>query len=45
MLIALRQWDELALHTRGAIINGMTETQIREVVSTVKNLLWSAGRA
>ncbi|KAI3076409.1 hypothetical protein CBS147353_4735 [Aspergillus niger] len=32
MLIALKAWPELALHTRGAIINGLTEKEISEAV-------------
>lgn len=30
MLIGLRSWPELAIHTRGAINNGLTEMEIRE---------------
>lgn len=32
MLIALKSWPELAIHTRGAINNGLTEIEIREAV-------------
>ncbi|PYH30146.1 uncharacterized protein BO87DRAFT_462428 [Aspergillus neoniger CBS 115656] len=32
MLIALKTWPELAFHTRGAIINGLTEKEISEAV-------------
>jgi len=32
MLIALKSWPELAIHTRGAINNGLTEVEIREAV-------------
>ncbi|CRL29313.1 Carboxymuconolactone decarboxylase [Penicillium camemberti] len=32
MLIALKAWPELAVHTRGAINNGLTEIEIREAV-------------
>ncbi|KAJ5874244.1 uncharacterized protein N7529_002674 [Penicillium soppii] len=32
MLIALKAWPELAVHTRGAINNGLTELEIREAV-------------
>ena len=32
MLIALKSWPELAVHTRGAINNGLTEIEIREAV-------------
>ncbi|KAK9424364.1 putative 4-carboxymuconolactone decarboxylase [Seiridium unicorne] len=32
MLIALKSWPELAVHTRGAINNGLTELEIREAV-------------
>ena len=35
-LIALKSWPELALHTRGALRNGLTETEIREVVLQAK---------
>jgi len=31
-LTALHSWTELAVHTKGAIRNGLTETEIREVV-------------
>ncbi|KAJ5083848.1 hypothetical protein NUU61_008427 [Penicillium alfredii] len=32
MLIALKAWPELAIHTRGAINNGLTEKEISEAV-------------
>jgi len=32
MLIALKSWPELGVHTRGAINNGMTEIEIREAI-------------
>ncbi|KAA8641930.1 hypothetical protein EYZ11_002548 [Aspergillus tanneri] len=32
MLIALKAWPELAVHTRGAINNGLTPVEIREAV-------------
>ncbi|KAJ4397820.1 hypothetical protein N0V93_002057 [Gnomoniopsis smithogilvyi] len=32
IIIAQKAWLELALHTRGAINNGVTEIEIREVV-------------
>lgn len=32
MLIALKSWPELAVHTRGAINNGLTEKEISEAV-------------
>ncbi|VUC37296.1 unnamed protein product [Clonostachys rosea] len=32
MLIALRDWSELGVHTRGAINNGVSEEQIREAI-------------
>ena len=32
MLIALKSWPELAVHTRGAINNGLTEVEIREAI-------------
>lgn len=32
IIIAQKAWLELALHTRGAINNGVTEVEIREVV-------------
>jgi 4-carboxymuconolactone decarboxylase len=32
MLIALKSWPELAIHTRGAINNGLSEVEIREAV-------------
>lgn len=32
MLIALKAWPELAVHTRGAINNGLSEKEISEVV-------------
>ncbi|KAL4940197.1 hypothetical protein BDV06DRAFT_230495 [Aspergillus oleicola] len=32
MLIALKSWPELAIHTRGAINNGLTEKEISEAV-------------
>jgi len=35
-LIAMKAWTELALHTKGAIRNGLTETEIREVVLQAK---------
>ncbi|KAI0148620.1 AhpD-like protein [Xylariaceae sp. FL1272] len=31
-LIAMKSWPELALHTRGALRNGVTEIEIREAV-------------
>lgn len=31
-LTALHSWGELGLHTKGAIRNGLTEVEIREVV-------------
>ena len=30
--IALRHWDEFALHVRGAVNNGLTEAEIGEVI-------------
>ena len=32
MLSALKAWPELALHTRGAINNGLSENEIKEAV-------------
>lgn len=32
MLIALKSWPELGVHTRGAIRNGVTELEIREAI-------------
>ncbi|TPX12339.1 uncharacterized protein E0L32_006986 [Thyridium curvatum] len=32
MLIALKSWPELGVHTRGAIRNGVTEVEIRETI-------------
>ena len=32
MLIALKSWPELGVHTRGALNNGLTEVEIREAV-------------
>jgi 4-carboxymuconolactone decarboxylase len=32
MLIALKSWPELGVHVRGALNNGLTEAEIREVV-------------
>lgn len=32
MLIALKSWPELGIHVRGALNNGLTETEIREAV-------------
>lgn len=32
MLIALKSWPELGVHTRGAINNGLTEVEIREAI-------------
>jgi 4-carboxymuconolactone decarboxylase len=32
MLIALKSWPELGVHTRGAINNGVTEVEIREAI-------------
>lgn len=32
IIIAQKAWLELALHTRGAINNGLTEIEIREAV-------------
>jgi 4-carboxymuconolactone decarboxylase len=31
-MIALRHWDELRLHLHGALNNGLTEEEIREVI-------------
>ncbi|KIW35262.1 uncharacterized protein PV07_01966 [Cladophialophora immunda] len=31
-MIALHSWHELAIHTKGAIRNGVTEVEIREVI-------------
>ncbi|EXJ70355.1 uncharacterized protein Z519_10618 [Cladophialophora bantiana CBS 173.52] len=31
-MIALHSWHELSIHTKGAIRNGVTEVEIREVV-------------
>lgn len=31
-MIAMRSWRELGIHTKGAIRNGLTEVEIREVV-------------
>jgi 4-carboxymuconolactone decarboxylase len=32
MLVALRQEEELALHLRGALINGVTRDEVKEVL-------------
>lgn len=32
MLIAIKSWPELAVHTRGAVNNGLTEVEIREAI-------------
>ncbi len=32
MLIAVKAWPELALHTQGAIRNGLTEKETSEIV-------------
>jgi 4-carboxymuconolactone decarboxylase len=32
MLIALKSWPELSVHTRGALNNGLTEIEIREAI-------------
>jgi hypothetical protein len=32
MLIALKSWPELGVHTRGAINNGVSEVEIREAI-------------
>lgn len=32
IIIAQKAWMELALHTRGAINNGLTEIEIREAI-------------
>lgn len=32
MLMALKSWPELGIHTRGAIRNGVSELEIREAV-------------
>lgn len=32
MLIALKSWPELRVHTRGAIRNGVSELEIREAI-------------
>lgn len=32
MLIALKSWPELAIHTKGAIRNGLSDVEIREAV-------------
>lgn len=32
MLIAIKSWPELAVHTRGAIRNGLSEVEIREAI-------------
>lgn len=32
MLIALKSWPEVGVHTRGAINNGLTEIEIREAI-------------
>lgn len=32
MLMALKSWPELGVHTRGALRNGLTETEIREAI-------------
>ena len=32
MLIALKSWPELGVHTRGAIRNGVTELEIRDAI-------------
>jgi 4-carboxymuconolactone decarboxylase len=32
MLVAMKSWPEFGIHTRGAIRNGLTELEIREVI-------------
>ena len=32
MLIALKSWPELGVHTRGALRNGVTELEIRDAI-------------
>lgn len=32
MLVALKSWPELTIHTKGAIRNGLTDVEIREAV-------------
>jgi 4-carboxymuconolactone decarboxylase len=32
MLIALKSWPEVGVHTRGAINNGLSEIEIREAI-------------
>lgn len=32
MLIAIKSWPELAIHTRGALNNGLSELEIREAI-------------
>jgi 4-carboxymuconolactone decarboxylase len=32
MLVALKSWPEVGVHTRGAINNGLTELEIREAI-------------
>lgn len=32
MLIALKSWPELGIHTRGALRNGLTELEVREAI-------------
>ena len=31
-MIAMNSWHELSIHTKGALRNGVTEVEIREVV-------------
>ena len=32
MLVALKSWPELGIHVRGAINNGLSETEVREAI-------------
>ena len=32
MLVALKSWPELSIHTKGAIRNGLTDLEIREAI-------------
>lgn len=32
MLIALKSWPELTIHTQGAIRNGLSDVEVREAV-------------
>lgn len=32
MLIALKSWPELTIHTKGAIRNGLSDVEVREAV-------------